>query len=246
MCLEFELKNASSLACKIDCSHLGQLGCTMASGGGDENPFKTNPAKLHKNRCRRPSRPVTEEGVVQETEDVFRSYVFFRYQSEREEGTNVPEDPEIIEMQQPPENTPTLVGRQLALIGDDINRRYDLEFHNLLSTLPLNAGNAYDYFRKIADGLFESGINWGRVIALLGFGYRMAIYVFQKGMKGFLSQIAKFIAEFVLKNRIARWIAAQGGWVAALELDNVYIKWMLGILAIVLVGVFVVHKFYKS
>ncbi|GCC24323.1 hypothetical protein chiPu_0002723 [Chiloscyllium punctatum] len=225
---------------------MGHLGCTMASGGGDENPFKTNPANLHKNRCRRPSRPVTEEGVVQETEDVFRSYVFFRYQSEREEGANVPEDPEIIEMQQPPENTPTLVGRQLALIGDDINRRYDLEFHNLLSTLPLNAGNAYDYFRKIADGLFESGINWGRVIALLGFGYRMAIYVFQKGMKGFLSQIAKFIAEFVLKNRIARWIAAQGGWVAALELDNIYIKWMLGILAIVLVGVFVVHKFYKS
>ncbi|XP_038676402.1 bcl-2 homologous antagonist/killer-like isoform X3 [Scyliorhinus canicula] len=125
----------------------------MASGGGDENPFRTNPAKAHKNHCRRPSTPVTEEGVVQETEDVFRSYVFFRYQSERNEGENVPENPEITEMHQSPESTPTLVGRQLALIGDDINQRYDLEFHNLLSTLPLNAENAYDYFRKIADGL---------------------------------------------------------------------------------------------
>ncbi|XP_007892341.1 bcl-2 homologous antagonist/killer [Callorhinchus milii] len=216
----------------------------MASGG-DGDPFRSNLPRNRKNLHRRPSRPVTEEGVVQETEEVFRSYVFFRYQTEREEGGNVPEDPEIAEMHQSPESTTALVGRQLAVIGDDINRRYDLEFHNLLSTLPLNAENAYDYFRKIALGLFESGINWGRVIALLGFGYRMALYVFQRGIKGFISQIAKFVAEFVLRNRIARWIAAQGGWVAALDLDNVYMKWMAGILAVVLMGVFVIHKFYR-
>ncbi|XP_051890974.1 bcl-2 homologous antagonist/killer-like [Pristis pectinata] len=217
----------------------------MASGGSDGEPFRTNPNKTH-NHCKSTSQHVTALDVVEETEDVFRSYVFFRYQSEREERGELPDDPEITEMHQPADSTPALVGRQLAVIGDDINRRYDLEFQNLLSRLPLNAQNAYDYFRKIADGLFESGINWGRVIALLGFGYRMAIYVFQNGMKGFLSQIAKFIAEFLLKNSIAQWIAMQGGWVAALELDNIYVKWMLGILAVVLLGVFVVHKFYKS
>ncbi|XP_078276720.1 bcl-2 homologous antagonist/killer-like [Rhinoraja longicauda] len=217
----------------------------MASGGSDGEPFRTNPDKTPENHCKSRSQ-VTAMDVVQETEDVFKSYVFFRYQSERNEGEQLPGDPEITQMHQPPSGTPTLVGRQLAVIGDDINRRYDMEFNNLLSGLPINTENAYDYFCKIADRLFESGINWGRVIALLGFGYRMAIYVFQNGVKGFLSQIAKFIAEFLLKNRIAQWIAMQGGWVAALELDNIYVKWVLGILTVVLLGVFVVHKFYKS
>uniref|UniRef100_UPI00082357E6 Green fluorescent protein, Bcl-2 homologous antagonist/killer n=1 Tax=Mus musculus TaxID=10090 RepID=UPI00082357E6 len=73
------------------------------------------------------------------------------------------------------------VGRQLALIGDDICRRYDTEFQNLLEQLQPTAGNAYELFTKIASSLFKSGISWGRVVALLGFGYRLALYVYQRG-----------------------------------------------------------------
>lgn len=43
------------------------------------------------------------------------------------------------------------VGRQLALIGDDINRRYDTEFQNLLEQLQPTAANAYELFTKIAS-----------------------------------------------------------------------------------------------
>ena len=43
------------------------------------------------------------------------------------------------------------VGRQLAIIGDDINRRYDAEFQNLLEQLQPTAGNAYELFTKIAS-----------------------------------------------------------------------------------------------
>lgn len=43
------------------------------------------------------------------------------------------------------------MGRQLALIGDDINRRYDTEFQNLLEQLQPTAGNAYELFTKIAS-----------------------------------------------------------------------------------------------
>lgn len=62
--------------------------------------------------------------------------------------------------------------------------------------------------------MFDSGINWGRVIALLGFGYCMAIHVYQQGITGFLRRIARYVTEFMLRNRIARWIAQQGGWVS--------------------------------
>ena len=44
---------------------------------------------------------LSEDRVVKETEEVFRSYAFYRYQQEREEsGEEVPMDPEIVEIQQ--------------------------------------------------------------------------------------------------------------------------------------------------
>lgn len=43
------------------------------------------------------------------------------------------------------------VGRQLAVIGDDINQRYDSEFHTMLQHLQPTPENAYQYFTKIAS-----------------------------------------------------------------------------------------------
>uniref|UniRef100_A0A8V1A4U2 Bcl-2 homologous antagonist/killer n=1 Tax=Gallus gallus TaxID=9031 RepID=A0A8V1A4U2_CHICK len=190
--------------------------------------------------------PLSEDQVAQETEEVFRSYTFYRYQQEREEGgAEVPMDPEIMEIQQELGSTGSQVGRRLAIIGDDINKRYDAEFRHMLKSLQPTKENAYEYFTTIASSLFDSGINWGRVIALLGFGYCMAIHVYQQGITGFLRRIARYVTEFMLRNRIARWIAQQGGWVAALDLDNVYMKYMLVVLALVMVGHLVVRRFFR-
>ncbi|XP_053884581.1 bcl-2 homologous antagonist/killer isoform X2 [Malaclemys terrapin pileata] len=214
----------------------------MASGNSSDPPDH------HRHRARegRRSLRLNSDQVAQETEEVFRSYAFYRYQQEREEsGGEVPMDPEIAEIQQEPGSTSNQVGRRLAIIGDDINMRYDAEFQNMLKTLQPTKDNAYEYFTKIASSLFDSGINWGRVIALLGFGYRMAIHVYQHGVTGFLRSIARYVAEFVLRNRIAQWIADQGGWVAALELDNVYVLYMMGVLVVVLLGHLVVRRFFS-
>nr|XP_056700797.1 bcl-2 homologous antagonist/killer [Euleptes europaea] len=187
-----------------------------------------------------------EDQVAQQTEEVFRSYAYHRYQQELEQNeADVPIDPEIAAIQQEPGSTSNLVGRRLATIGDDINARYDKEFCEMLGSLQLTRDNAYEYFTRIASSLFDSGINWGRVIALLGFGYRMAIHVYQHGMTGFLIRITRFIADFVLHNRIARWIAQQGGWVAAMDLSNVYLKYMIALAALILLGQFVVRRFFK-
>ncbi|NXC10329.1 BAK protein, partial [Orthonyx spaldingii] len=77
-----------------------------------------------------------EDRVAEEAEEVFRSYAFYRYQQEREErGAEVPPDPEIEQIQQDLESTGTQVGQRLAIIGDDIYRRYDAEFRTMLETL---------------------------------------------------------------------------------------------------------------
>ncbi|NXP45977.1 BAK protein, partial [Heliornis fulica] len=77
-----------------------------------------------------------EDQVAEETEEVFRSYAFYRYQQEREErGEEVPTDPELVQIPQDLGSTGIQVGRRLAIIGDDINERYDAEFRHMLKSL---------------------------------------------------------------------------------------------------------------
>ncbi|NXF81052.1 BAK protein, partial [Sclerurus mexicanus] len=83
-----------------------------------------------------------EDRVAAEAEEVFRSYAFYRYRQEREErGAEVPTDPEIEQIQQDLESTGSQVGQRLAIIGDDIYRRYDAEFRTMLDTLQPTVGN---------------------------------------------------------------------------------------------------------
>ncbi|NXA39629.1 BAK protein, partial [Eudromia elegans] len=83
-----------------------------------------------------------EDQVAEQTEEVFRSYAFYRYQQEREErGEEAPMDPEIAEIQQEPDSMGTQVGRRLAIIGDDIYKRYDAEFRCMLESLQPNKEN---------------------------------------------------------------------------------------------------------
>lgn len=189
----------------------------------------------------------SEEQVAQDTEEVFRSYVFYRHQQEQEaDGAVLPADPEMVALSLEPASTMAQVGQRLAIIGDDINQRYDEEFQTMLQHLQPTVENAYQYFTKIASSLFESGINWGRVVALLGFGYRLALHVYQRGLTGFLGQVTRFVVDFMLHHCIAQWIAQRGGWVAALDLGNGPIRNVLIVLAVVLLGQYVVRRFFKS
>ncbi|XP_062365329.1 bcl-2 homologous antagonist/killer [Cinclus cinclus] len=214
----------------------------MASGS------EWNPPRVEAHRGSHRRRLSSEGRVAEEAEEVFQSYAFYRYQQERQEqGAELPPDPEIEQLQQDLESsTSSQVGQRLAIIGDDIYRRYDAEFRTLLETLQPTRDNAYEHFTKIASSLFESGIHWGRVIALLAFGYRMAMHVWQHGVSGFLRRIARYLGDFMLQNRIASWIAQQGGWGAALHRYNeVCIKYVL-VAAVVVLGHLVVQRFFTS
>ncbi|NXS38353.1 BAK protein, partial [Pomatostomus ruficeps] len=83
-----------------------------------------------------------EDQVAQEAKEVFHSYVFYRYQQEREErGAEVPPDPEIEQIQQDLESTGSQVGQRLAIIGDDIYKRYDADFRAMLESLQPTPSN---------------------------------------------------------------------------------------------------------
>ncbi|XP_042539802.1 bcl-2 homologous antagonist/killer isoform X2 [Dipodomys spectabilis] len=116
----------------------------MASGQGPGPPRES---------CEEPSSSsASEQQVAQDTEEVFRSYVYYSHQQEQEaQGAAAPLDPEMVNLPQDPNSVMGQVGRQLAIIGDDINRRFDSEFQNMLQQLQPTAENAPELFAKIAS-----------------------------------------------------------------------------------------------
>lgn len=187
----------------------------MASGGG--NSDEVNPADIPEEQ---------EREVVQDTEGVFRTFVYQRFQEETERGDDevqfdsarsdaLEELRSFNDVQREDINR---IGQRLGEVGDEIDAKYRDQFHEMIDSLSLTSDTAYETFARVARRLFRSGINWGRIIALLCFGYEIAITVIRRGFSGsFLRRIIKFIVDFIFRERIARWIAEHGGWVSSTE-----------------------------
>ena len=170
---------------------------------------------------------VREEAVVNETEGVFRHFMYQRFQDEwtREEQEGLVDSAAsarsdaLEELRscndEAPGNHIVVIGRRLGEVGDEIDAKYKSEFQEMIEQLNLTHATAYETFAAIARRLFRSGINWGRIVALLCFGYEIAVSVIRQGFSGsFLRRIVRFVVDFVFRERIARWIADHGGWVS--------------------------------
>ena len=184
-----------------------------------------------------------EEKVRTETEQVFKSFVYMRLTShidkeasdgdldvasfssslshlrgarEEFEGSNdTPGDPSQQQINQ--------LGQSLADFGDEIQEKYKDTFTDMICRLELSSELSFSAFANIAKKLFDNGINWGRIIALLCFGYQIAVTVIKTGVHGvgsFLKKIVKYVVEFIVSEKIAKWIAKQGGWVSFYEREN--------------------------
>ncbi|XP_069827574.1 bcl-2 homologous antagonist/killer isoform X2 [Dendropsophus ebraccatus] len=180
-----------------------------------------------------------------EAEAVFLSYTFHMTMMRSENEDSRPLRDELEDARQRDSELDNL-GKQLAAIGDDIYKRHEETFDNFLKDLNPNLENAYDIFKKIASRVFETEVNWGRILTLLGFGYRMAVYIWRKGQHGFLKTIARLLARYLVESYIARWIARQGGWETAVSLTNSGVKYVLMALGVVLILQLVMRRLSPS
>lgn len=173
-----------------------------------------------------------ELAVVRDTEGVFRHFMFQRYQDEEERGEERGEmnsptataRPDALEELRscndvhPFSQHVPVIGRRLGEIGDEIDAKYKEQFKDMIDSLSLTPATAYETFAAVARRLFRSGINWGRIVALLCFGYEIAVTVIRRGFSGtFLRRIIRFVVDFIFNERIAQWIAQHGGWVSKIS-----------------------------
>uniref|UniRef100_A0AAU7NIH3 Bcl-2 homologous antagonist/killer n=1 Tax=Paracentrotus lividus TaxID=7656 RepID=A0AAU7NIH3_PARLI len=163
----------------------------------------------------------TEEVVIEQTESIVRNFFHQRLTMDMQDQSNdinisTPRIPELQNFTADPLCPTSRVGRRLAQIGDQIDAQYEGEFRQMIRTLNITPSTAYQAFAGVARRLFVKGINWGRIAALLMFGYRIAKDV-MINVGEFVTKIIKSLVRFIIQERIATWIAQQGGWISALN-----------------------------
>lgn len=192
--------------------------------------------------------PDSEENVQQQTTDLFVNFVYQSYRNDNihQSYDNTPVDPLLVSLPRIPDSPAAEIGRRLARIGDDINERYKDTFNEMIRSMNIapTCEATYEAFSGVARKLFAEGVNWGRIITLLCFGYRMAVEVLKNHagkFAEFLYQIGAFLLKFLVAERIARWIADHGGWRGALTFStSMDSRYMAAIVSLAVASVIVV------
>ncbi|XP_077994784.1 apoptosis regulator BAX-like [Glandiceps talaboti] len=109
------------------------------------------------------------------------------------------------------------VGATLRVIADEMDQ--DFELQRMIERVPTNT--TVDAVIAVARVIFDDGVvNWGRVVALFYFAYRMCARAVDNVMAEYLPEwMRKLIKEIVkiLVEVFAAWIISRGGWGAIVE-----------------------------
>ena len=125
-------------------------------------------------------------------------------------------------------NHPSPVAKKVRELTHDI-----VEKHDVYNTLCVNLGftpeNLQEYFNAVAANIFEDGlINWGRLIALLGFSVKVTEYFRCKGFGHTYDNVVVELTTHFIVNHTGPWIQSRSGWVSIIykftyKLSNVHL-----------------------
>lgn len=106
------------------------------------------------------------------------------------------------------------INKDVAHIIRDVGDRLsnDRSLNNLISQVVVTKDTAFDTFLEVAKQIFKDGVvNWGRIVTLFYFGYKLALQVINQ--IPLIKMIIQWVVQFI-KDRLAKWIFEQGGWVS--------------------------------
>ena len=87
-------------------------------------------------------------------------------------------------------------------------------FTNLGDQLHMTSENIQVIFTGIADEIFVTGINWGRIVAFLAFGGSVAVHCANNSeLWPFLELLPDWMADYTEQN-LRAWVEAHGSWVS--------------------------------
>lgn len=110
----------------------------------------------------------------------------------------------------------TKVAATLRRIGREVEIRHQLILKNMCGKLDIRASSAQITFRTVADEIFATGINWGRVVVLFCFAAEVAVFCRQQEID-VVENIVTWLSEYLSQRTLSEWIKKSGGWEAFSE-----------------------------
>lgn len=147
-------------------------------------------------------RTMSTSEVMDETPDIVTFFIADRMEAQ---GCVVPE-----EMRTTGITVNDEVANCLRQVGDDLENNHDL--NNLIGQIKVTPQTAFDTFAAVAKEIFrDNAYNWGRIVALLYFGFKLAATVVKD--IPLLKMVVDWVVRFV-RETLVQWIVDQGGWTA--------------------------------
>ncbi|XP_028407026.1 apoptosis regulator BAX-like [Dendronephthya gigantea] len=107
---------------------------------------------------------------------------------------------------------PSAEAKKVSELTKEILEKHDV-YNELCSNLGFSPENLQEHFEGVAVNIFEDGtINWGRIVALLGFSVKVAEHF---RSQGFGNEYDRFIVELTTNFIVIKtnsWIQFKGGW----------------------------------
>lgn len=104
----------------------------------------------------------------------------------------------------------------LRRIGREVETRHEMVLKNMCDKLDIRTSTAENTFRTVADEIFVSGINWGRIVVLYCFAAEVAVFCSQHEID-IVEDVVTWLSEYVSERTLAEWIKKSGGWEAFCE-----------------------------
>lgn len=116
----------------------------------------------------------------------------------------------------PLEAQPNSIQSKLRYLSDEFEERFRQQFDDMVNELSIAPNTAYPTFHLVVQELFSDGVNWGRIVALFGFGGALAVDCFNRGMPQLVDSIVDWVSTYI-DNNLDQWINSNNGWVSAFK-----------------------------
>ena len=110
-----------------------------------------------------------------------------------------------------PQSTPSMTSRTLRRMATKIEADYPDVFQSLNTALLITPATAYFTFADTTHFIFQSGINWGRIVAFFKFGGVVAHHLVEKQRSDMVQHVVDWTVTYIAENLLP-WIREQGGW----------------------------------
>ena len=110
-----------------------------------------------------------------------------------------------------PQSTPSMTSRTLRRIVTRIEADYPDLSQSLNTTLIITPATAHSTFVNTVNVIFQSGTNWGRIVAFYKFGGVVAHHLVEKQRSDMVQHVVHWTVTYIAENLLP-WIREQGGW----------------------------------